>query len=262
MTPDDRFQELLTQAESFAFEGWNFSAFEARVQVDPDPWDYTARVEALASDARSMADLGTGGGEFLVGLKTRPPLTVATEGWIPNVAVADRNLRPLGVHVIAVEGAPDNAAQRFLDLEGRLPFCSDSLDLVVDRHEAFRATEVARVLGSGGHFLTQQVGSRNEAELNDALGGIPPCLSPTLDEYVEQIERAGLRVVDAQEAFPTKRYLDVGAVVMFLSMIPWQYEGFDASSHRDDLRAIHEVIEREGAFEVHIHRFLLEAMKP
>ncbi|MGH2760472.1 MAG: class I SAM-dependent methyltransferase [Actinomycetota bacterium] len=263
MTGDERFQELLTEGLTRPFEGWDFSAFQHRNEIDPQPWDYGARVADIASGARSMVDLGTGGGEFLLGLDGRPPLTVATEGWMPNVAVADRNLRPIGVHVVAVEGAPDNAEQRFTAVEGRLPFRTGSLETVIDRHEAFRAIEVARVLASGGRFLTQQVGSRNEVELNDALGDVRPSLSHTLDEYVEQLEGAGLDVVDAQEAFVAKRYLDVGVLVYFLRAVPWQqYEGFDAVRHRDGLRMIHDVIERDGAFTAHMHRFLLEAAKP
>jgi SAM-dependent methyltransferase len=263
MAADDRFQKLVDEAASSPFEGWDFSAVESRNEIEPQPWDYADRVAGLAAGAHAMVDLGTGGGEFLTTLGTRPRLTVATEGWMPNVAVADRNLRPLGVHVVAVEGAPDNAAQRFVDLEGRLPFRTGSLDVVIDRHEAFRATEVARVLRSGGRFLTQQVGSQNEIELNQALGGdVDPCLSPSLDEYVGQLEGGGLRVLDAQEAFPIKRYLDVGLVVFFLRAVPWQYEGFDPDEHRDALHRIHMAIERDGAFEVHMHRFLLEAEKP
>ncbi len=259
---DDRFERLLEEAETTPFEGWDFSSFEARNRIDTQPWDYKKRVEQLAGAASTMVDLGTGGGEFVASLDIRAPLMVATEGWMPNVPMADRVLRPLGVHVVAVEGAPDNALQRFMDPEGRLPFLDGSFDLVIDRHEAFRATEVARVLRSGGRFLTQQVGSRNEIELNEALGTVVPCLSPTLDEYVAQLERAGLNVTEAAQAFPKKRYLDVGVLIYFLRAVPWQYEGFDTETHRDALRTIHATIERESEFVVHMHRILLEAEKP
>ena len=150
-----------------------------------------------------------------------------------------------------------------MDPDGRLPFRNRSLDLVFDRHEAFRATEVARVLRQGGTFLTQQAGGLNEVELNDVLGGgVDPCLSPTLDEYVAQLERAGLDVLEAQEAFPAKRYFDVGAVASFLRAVPWQFEGFDPAVHVDGLRSIHEVIAKHGAFTAHMHRFLLVSRKP
>ncbi len=263
MAGRDDFDALIAEAEAHDFEGWDFSFLAGRNEVDPEPWDYKARVEGLARDAKSMADLGTGGGEFVASLETRAPLTIATEGWMPNVPVADRRLRPIGVHVVAVEGAPDNAQQRFTDPDGRLPLRDDSFDLIFDRHEAFRATEVARVLRPGGTFLTQQVGSLNEIELNDVLGGgVKPCLSPTLDEYVAQLEQAGLEVLEAQEAFPAKRYFDVGVVVIFLQAVPWQYEGFDARTHIEALHAIHEIIAEHGAFTARMHRFLLEAKRP
>ena len=263
MAQRDDFDALIAEAEAHDFEGWDFSFLAGRNEVDPQPWDYEARVEELARGAKSMADLGTGGGEFVASLQTRAPLTIATEGWMPNVPVADRRLRPIGVHVVAVDPAPDNAQQRFMDPDGRLPFRDDSFDLIFDRHEAFRATEVARVLRPGGTFLTQQVGSLNEIELNDVLGGgVKPCLSPTLDEYVAQLERAGLEVVEAQEAFPAKRYFDVGVVVTFLQAVPWQYEGFDVRKHVEALHAIHEIIAEHGSFTAHMHRFFLLSRKP
>ena len=254
------FDELIDGVAGRRLEGWDFSFLAGRLEADEEPWNYAERVNALAASSRSLLDLGTGGGEFLSAVRPRPGLTVATEGWMPNVAVADARLRPLGIGVVAVEGAPDNAVQRFTDVEGRLPFVDGSFDAVIDRHEAFRATEVARILAGGWTFLTQQVGSRNEVELNEALGGeVPPCLSPTLEEYVDQLEAAGLRVTQAQEAFPVKRYLDVGAVLALLLMVPWQYEGFDLERHRGRLLQIHRHIEAHGAFEVRQHRFLLEA---
>lgn len=244
------------------FEGWDFSAITGRIEVDDEPWDYRARVEALLVHARSSLDLGTGGGEFIASLRTRPPLCVATESWALNVAVAARNLRSVRAHVVATEGSADNADQDPDGLDGRLPFRSGAFDVVIDRHTAFRATEVARVLRPDGTFLTQQVGGRNEAELNEALGVGPPYESPTLDEYVRQLESAGLVVDEAAEALPVKRYLDVGAIVYNAKAIPWQFPGFDLSVGNERLRGIHERIQQDGAFVVHHHRLLLEARKP
>lgn len=41
-----------------------------------------------------------------------------------------------------------------------LPFPDQSYDLVLDRHSAFNASEVARILVHDGTFLTQQVDGR------------------------------------------------------------------------------------------------------
>ena len=55
--------------------------------------------------------MGTGGGERLSRLPCRPALTVATEAWAPNVAVAARRLAALGIPVVHDEGAPDNVTR-------------------------------------------------------------------------------------------------------------------------------------------------------
>jgi SAM-dependent methyltransferase len=259
---DAEFDRLLAEAEDQGFTGWDFSYVEGRYEVEPLPWDYRGRIEERARGARSLVDLGTGGGEFLSSLRGRPRLTVATEGWMPNVPVAAARLAPLGMHVVAVEGAPDNSAQVEGEEQGRLPFRDARFDVVIDRHEAFRATEVSRVLRPGGVFITQQVGSRNEIEVNQALGAGPPCRSPTDDQYVGQLERAGLEVVDAAEALPEKRYLDVGALAYnFLAYVD-QLPGFTVDAYRDRLYEIHQRIRADGAFTVHHHRMFFEARKP
>ena len=50
--------------------------------------------------------MGTGGGEGLSLFPDRAPCTVAAEAWPPNVPVAGRRLRPLGITVIQNEAAP------------------------------------------------------------------------------------------------------------------------------------------------------------
>lgn len=258
------FDRLLDDAVVAAreFSGWDFSAFAARIVVEGEPWDYTALVSQAADGASSMLDLGTGGGEFLAGLPSRPPITIATEGWAPNVPVAKRNLAPLGVHVVTAESARDNVLHTPDEHLGRLPFADGSLDLVVSRHEAFLATEVARVLRPGGVFVTQQVGSDNEIELNRALGEALPHPGPGAEEYAAQLSSGGLDVLEAREARPAKTYLDVGVAAFCLLVFPGQVPGFDVDTHRDALAAIHEAIERDGGFTVREHRLLLRARRP
>lgn len=256
------FDELITDALQQPFKGWDFSYIADRIEVDDEPWDYRGRVKELAARARAFLDIGTGGGEFVASLRRLPPLAVATESWPPNVPVAAHTLRAVGAYVVADEGSADNADQDPTGLDGRLPFRSETFDVVIDRHTAFRATEVARVLRRDGTFLTQQVGGRNEAELNEALGIGPPYKSPTLAEYVGQLESGGLEVVEATQAFPVKRYLDVGAIVYNANAIPWQFPGLDISTDNEQLWAIHNQIEANGAFVVHHHRLLLEARRP
>jgi SAM-dependent methyltransferase len=153
------FESLIAEAQSHPVRGWDFSWLGSRRFTSPPPWDYDSLVLRRARLAPDMLDLGTGGGEWLAALPFRPRRTVATEAWQPNVAVAQARLRPLGVAVVQVEGAPDNQEQPPDGKRGRLPFAAESFHLVTCRHEAFVAREIARILVAGGLFVTQQVGT-------------------------------------------------------------------------------------------------------
>jgi SAM-dependent methyltransferase len=256
------FEDLVAEASAHDFTGWDFSFVEDRIVRAGTPWDYGRRVNELAAGARTLVDLGTGGGEFLSGIDPLPPCTVATESYMRNVPVAGKRLAHVGAYVVASPGANDNARQAPADESGPLPFRDDSIDVVIDRHTAFRAAEVARVLRAGGAFLTQQVGTRDCIELCDALGGVTPCLSPSVDEYRRQLDDAGFDIHIASEAFCAKTFLDVGALLSYVLPIPWAFVGFSMDTHRDRLRDIHERIERDGGFTTYEHRLLFEATKP
>lgn len=251
------FDDLLDESLATPFQGWDFSRIEGRVVREGMPWDYTGRVNELAARADSLVDLGTGGGEFVADITPHSRLTVATEGWRPNVPVAAERLRPIGLHVVAYDGAPDNAEQN-ASTEQNLPFRDGSFDIVIDRHEAFFAPDVARILKPGGTFLTQQVGGRDCIELCDALGGVTPQRAPSLEQYVDQLTSAGFDVRDARECHPAKTFMDSGALLYYLRAIPWAFVGFSFDTHRERLREIHD----RAPFTCHEHRLYLEAVKP
>jgi SAM-dependent methyltransferase len=205
----------------------------------------------------------TGGGEWLAALPNRPPRTVATEAWEPNVEVAGARLRPLGVTVVQNEDAPDNVDQRPDETRGRLPFPAESFALATSRHGTFVATEVARVLTPGGIFLTQQVGG-NYDDFYDALGLPGPGRSAAQWELplaIRQIEAAGLRVTDSGEGTEVTTFADVGAVAWYLKAIPWVVEGFSIETHRPLLERLHERMDATGPISMRMPAFWLKATK-
>src|SRR5207247_8790407 len=107
----DRVDALLDAAERQPCVGWDFTWLRGRLGSQPLPWDYTASVVEHARSSPDLLDLGTGGGEWLAELSYRPPRTVATEAWGPNVAIASARLRPLGVDVVQVAPARDNTGK-------------------------------------------------------------------------------------------------------------------------------------------------------
>lgn len=215
-------------------DGWDFTRFGDRLVTTGPGWDFAAIVVARCAGASSLLDLGTGGGEWLAALTARPPRTVATESWPPNVPVARARLEPLGVEVVATEGAPDNVDQA--GVTPRLPFADASFDVVCSRHESYVPAEVARVLASGGVFVTQQVGGDYRAFRQ--LVGLDPGEPSrwTLAFASRQLEAAGLRVVDGAEGVERVTFADVGALGWYLRAIPWVVPDFEL----DELRVVHE----------------------
>ena len=256
------FDELVTEALTAPFSGWDFSWLDRRSWTEPLPWDYSARVAALARSARTMLDMGTGGGEALSRLPDRAPRTIATEAWPPNVPVAGRRLLPLGIPVIQDEAARDNMDQNGANDGGRLPFRDGSLDLICNRHESFLALEVSRVLAPGGTFVTQQVDYHENDDLAQILGIATPEEPDSWIGLAErQVTEAGLVIEEAARAGQRIRFDDIAAVVFYLKAISWSIPGYSLEKYRNRLRALYE---DASAWPVVAsgHRFLLVASKP
>jgi SAM-dependent methyltransferase len=248
--PPIPFDRLIHEAEAQPFSGWDFSWLDGRRIVGATSWDYAVMARREISAATSMLDLGTGGGEVLATLAPFPRRSAATESYPPNVPIARQRLASLGVDVIQTSE------------DGRLPFAAESFDLVLDRHEAFDAMEVARVLRTSGVFLTQQVGGDHFAELHDALGAEPyPYRGFDLAKCKAPVDAAGLKIVFASEERPRDEFLDVGAVVYYLRATPWQIPDFSVERYRDRLMELHKKIAREGSLRVRSHKFIIRAVK-
>src|ERR1700722_2501713 len=103
------------------FEGWDFSYLTGGVSEAEPPWDYLALARMAVSRSHDILDVATGGGEILSGLGPFPGRVRATEGYVPNVAVARRRLAPLGVEVFQANTASG------------MPFDDATFDLVINR---------------------------------------------------------------------------------------------------------------------------------
>jgi hypothetical protein len=257
------FESLVNEALSAPFEGWDFSWLEGRTETEPLPWSYAGVVESYARSAQRMLDMGTGGGEILSRLR-RAPVTVATEAFTPNAPIAARRLGPLGVSVVHDEGAPDNVNQD--GPRGRLPFRNGSFDLVVNRHEAFRAAEVARVLVGSGTFVTQQVDAHSADDFFSALEmQVPPQPDTWLPLAQAQLERAGFRILRADLGDEVQRFDDVGAVLYYLKVVAGaatlaELETvIDVGGHERELRQLHERLQL-APLRVRHRRFLVVAI--
>jgi SAM-dependent methyltransferase len=284
------FEELMEEAEEAPFSGWSFSFLRGRTEYEPLPWAYPRVVGDLVGD-RPLLDLGTGGGEVLSRLD-RPRRTVATEAWAPNVPVAARRLGRLGVPVVQYQPAPGNLAQEAgpvpVPARERLPFRDGAFGLVISRHEAFVASEVARVLGPGGWFVTQQVDLHWDEDFRAALGlppgvrdaagaGVAPVSAGTrvpaggaasgearswLPVARRQVTEAGLVVTRARAATVGCTFTDVGALAFYLlRAVPWVVPEAARAESRPAFRQLHEQMQA-APLRVRNPHFLLVARKP
>lgn len=215
--------------------GWDFSHLEGRMVQSAEPWDLDALYRHHLTRATSVLDMGTGGGEHLIRFaQALPRDTVATEGWAPNVGVAAANLRPYGVQVVQF-GQPDDQVE-----PEPMPFADDRFGLILNRHEAYHADEVARVLTPGGYFLTQQVGGEEFTVVREALGHRPRAPQVRYDVHREHLADAGLEVVDGAESAGWYEFGDVAALVAYLQLVPWDApEDFSVDAYTDQLLALH-----------------------
>ena len=248
MRDNDRLKELQEYAEEARrLTGWTW-AHLPRPLSDGPPWDYEARARTLATGARTVLDMGTGGGEVfsrvLEGFSGR---AVATEAWPPNAPVALRRLQPMGVGVVQSR-----------DFE--MPFRAAAFDLVLNRHEALLPAEVARVLAPGGRVLTQQVHPHWHAELRHAFPRMT-VFEQHHETYPLGFRNAGLSIVDFQEHVRPVAYQHLGEIVYMLVAAPWTVPDFDVEADLDALLEVEHTLRRPEGIVLTDRRYILEAVK-
>lgn len=247
-----KLREVWKEEEDRGFQGWDFSRLNGRMSEEELPWDYKAAVLAYKNEDTVMLDMGTGGGEFLLSLEPTPGKTFATENYVPNYELCAAKLPLYGIEVRRAES--DEA----------LPFGDAMFDLVINRHEAFSAEEVYRILKPGGVFITQQVGGMNNRELSRFLLGVDAAAEDTefhADLVSEQLEQAGFEVLKRQECFPILKFYDIGALVYFAKIIEWEFPGFSVDRCFAKLCMLQEQLESDGFILGKEHRFFILARK-
>jgi SAM-dependent methyltransferase len=251
---DERALIASWQAEERApFSGWDFGHIAGRLIEEEPPWSYDALARSVMRSARSVLDLGTGGGEVLSRLRDAfPERVVATEAYAPNVEVARARLGPLRVAVVPYEANETSAP---------LPFADASFDAILSRHEAYDAREVARALAPGGTFLTQQVDGRSLGDLVPLFGAAPQFPDVTVERLSADLRDAGLAVSDARAWWGRMVVRDVGALVYYLRAVPWDVPDFSVERSTAPLLELHRRLTSEGELGFRIGRFVIQARK-
>ncbi len=232
-----------------AFSGWTFRDVAVRHPGAPIPWDYEALARERARRARSILDLGTGGGEvfarIIAGTDAR---AVATEEWHVNAPVAGNRLRPLGASLVRADSL-------------RLPLGAESFDLVIDRHEALDPREAARVLAPGGTIITQQCGPDDWPELRRFFPR-----KTRFDDHFAAYQRgfaeAGLTIDEARWHEAPAAFGALGDLVYMLLIAPWDIPGFDPAADIEALLSLEDALRTPDGIVLTEQRYLIIAHKP
>jgi len=231
------------------FSGWSFSNVSWRRLDAAPPWNYGSLVREAVKSARSLLDMGTGGGEFLAEVSSSlPDRVVATEEWKVNVPVAKKRLAKFGIEVVECRSM-------------QFPFTDGSFGLVLNRHEDLEPSEVARILSPGGRVITQQIGRDNWKELRKHF----PRKTDFGDhrgQYAKAFQSAGLKI-DTNLSHDCKvAYATLGDFVFMLAVTPWTVPGFSLEGDIDSLLSLDRECHTENGLELTESRFLLIADKP
>jgi SAM-dependent methyltransferase len=144
--------ELLAQVPPR--RGWDFSGMNVLRQ--PVPWNYHDLVVRYLRFDDSVLDIGTGGGETFSQLASFFGRGLGIDIDAEMIQLAAANSTPGNVR-FRVDGA-------------RLEAVSETFDVILDRHAPFDLEAIADHLKPAGYFVTQQVGERNMACVQAALG--------------------------------------------------------------------------------------------
>jgi SAM-dependent methyltransferase len=238
--------------EQAPFSGWDFSYLDGRMFEDQPPWSYPQRADELLQGAVRALDMGTGGGERILELRSHwPPVLVATEDYAPNVYLSGRRLASEGGSVVVARHSDTHP----------LPFANGVYDVVLNRHSGLNAAEVARILARNGRFYTQQIHGLWAADLLTVFDASPQWPDSTAQKYTSRLEAAGLAIVDQTEWMGRMRFMDVGAIVYYLKAVPWLVPGFSVETHGDALLRLQAQLERGEPLVYSIGKYVIEARK-
>lgn len=249
MGSNEQISQWKQEEEIAHIHGWDFSHIDGRCVEDPLPWNYRQVIGEYLKPEMKLLDIDTGGGEFLLSLHHPRENTVATENYPPNVQLCKETLR--GIDFQPADGA------------GQLPYADESFDVVINRHGDFNPAEIYRVLQNGGIFITQQVGAENDRELVNLLcGELPlPFSEQYADKAAKAFQKADFSILRQEECYRAIRFYDVGALVWFARILPWEFPNFSVDTHLQNLLNAQQILEQKGYIEGKIHRFLLVAQK-
>lgn len=244
---------LWHQEENHGITGWDFSHLDGRWQNESLPWNYQKLVLSYLESDMQLLDMGTGGGELLKTFHHPNSKTQVTEAWQPNINLLRQTIAKQGIKVHALTQKNEAA----------LPVENNSLDIITNSHAAFNPKLIKDKLKSGGYFISQQVGALNNYSLSRFFDSdyVPAYPNNTLLKTVVDFQNLGFEILLAKEYQPSMTFFDVGAVIYYASIIPWEFVNFSVDSRLPQLNHLDKLIKDCGLVTTKEDRFILIVRK-
>ncbi len=231
--------------------GWSFAYIEKRVSIPALPWNYQQIIIDNLKNDDMLLDIGTGDGEFAMSLKHDPSKIIVTEGYLPNYRLCQKKLFPLGIKVLMVNNV--NA----------LPFPNNYFDIVINRYDEYNLLEIARILKTGGLFITEQVGSQDTNDLILILTKPDKIKKEefSLNSEITKIDLNIWEIINKNEDISDMYFFDIEALVYFVSRIPWQFPQFKVREKIAELEVLNTICKKQGYISTLQHRFFFMLKK-
>jgi SAM-dependent methyltransferase len=232
--------ELLAQVPPR--RGWDFSRMNVLRQ--PVPWNYHDLVVRFLRRTDSVLDIGTGGGETFTQLAS---LFARGLGIDPDAEM---------IQLAVANSTSGNV--RFRVGSAELEAVSETFDVILDRQAPFDLEAVAVHLKPAGYFITQQVGERNMACVQAALGqetALPPVQR-------HAFAASGLRLLAFLEYDVEYVVRDIESLLFWLRGLDGAHADLDGSAALASATALNRVlagnVDARG-FVTNEHRYLAVA---
>jgi len=247
-------REIIRIAESVGERsGWDFA--RVRSDRDPTPWNYNDVAGRYVPRQSHVLDIGTGGGEILLGMAAHFRSGIGIDLDPEMIEQANRNLH---------EGRAPYVRFMIMDAHD-LQFADATFDAVLNRHCNVDVMETARVLRSGGVFVTQQVGQNNSLNILHAFGWTPASFGRAWWQPVSELGcrfcELGFHIEVQAEYDVPYWFRDLPSLVFWLKSVPLP-EVFDPEKHWRGVKAIVEKNSTSRGIRTNEHRELLVVRKP
>lgn len=198
---EQKFYEKLGKAN-----GWDFSAVKSESRGAA--WDFYSEAAKYSAPDSIVLDIGTGGGENVMKLAESCAFVVGIDLSATMVETARANLEEANYGNV-----------RFLKMAAEsLHFPDGFFDIVTSRHCPFDAAEAARVLKSGGIFLSQQVSEGDKGNLKQAFGrgqAFGQRDGMLKERYIKELEEAGFTDIKCDD-YDAAEYYEKPEDLLFL----------------------------------------------